>query len=136
MAAPKRGKPRASRTSRKRPPSREKARQSAPELDPEPVPAEPADVHALDTRPLIVGIGGSAGSLSPLRELLAALAADSGMAFVVVSHQAPTGHSMLAEILSKCTVMPVREIGDETGVEPNHVYVESRGRNVAIRAAC
>ena len=134
MAAPKRGKPRAPRTSGKRTPRRQKARESAPkQLDPEPVPAEPAGVRALDTGPLIVGVGGSAGSLSPLREFLAAIRADCGIAFVVVSHQAPTGHSLLPEILAKCTEMPVREIGEETRVEPNHVYVEPRGHNVAIR---
>ena len=50
---------------------------------------------------LVVGIGGSAGSLTPLRELFAATPVDSGMAFVVVSHQAPTGRSLLPEILAK-----------------------------------
>jgi two-component system CheB/CheR fusion protein len=56
------------------------------------------------------------------------------MAFVVVSHQAPTGHSMLPEILAKCTEMPVREVTEATRVEPNHGYVEPRGHSVAIRA--
>ena len=86
-----------------------------------------------DTGPLIVGIGGSAGSLSPLRELLAAFPADCGLALVVVSHQAPTGHSMLPEILAKYTRMPVCEISEDTRVEPNHVYVEPRGQDLAIR---
>jgi len=56
------------------------------------------------------------------------------MAFVVVSHQAPTGQSMLPEILARCTEMPVREIAEDTLVEANHVYLEPRGHNVAIRA--
>jgi two-component system CheB/CheR fusion protein len=84
---------------------------------------------------VIVGIGGSAGSLTPLRELFAALPAESGMAFVVVSHQAPTGQSLLPEILAKATEMPVREIGGETKVEPNHVYVAPRGHSVALHDA-
>jgi two-component system CheB/CheR fusion protein len=95
------------------------------------VPQKPAGVpgHALT----IVGIGGSAGSLSPLREFFLSLPADSGMAFVVVSHQAPSGRSLLPEILSKTTQMPVCEISDSTQVAANHVYVAPRGRNVAIR---
>ena len=86
-----------------------------------------------DSAPVIVGIGGSAGALPPLRELLAALPANSGMAFVVVSHQAPSGPSLLPEILAKSTEMPVREITDETKVEANHVYVAPRGHYVSIR---
>ncbi len=83
---------------------------------------------------MIVGVGGSAGSLTPLRELLAAVPADGGMAFVVVSHHAPTSRSLLPEILAKCTEMPVREISEETVAEANHVYVEPPGYTVAIRA--
>ena len=56
------------------------------------------------------------------------------MAFVVVSHQAPSGKSLLPEILSKSTAMPVCEIADQTRAEPNHVYVAPRGYNVTIRA--
>jgi two-component system, chemotaxis family, CheB/CheR fusion protein len=82
---------------------------------------------------VIVGIGGSAGALPPLRELFAALPPDSGLAFVVVSHQAPSGPSLLPEILAKSTDMPVREIVDETRVEANHVYVAPRGHCVSIR---
>jgi two-component system, chemotaxis family, CheB/CheR fusion protein len=108
--------------------------ESAPKrLAPSPIAAEAAGRRAPDAGPLIVGVGGSAGSLSPLRALLAAVPANCGMAFVVVSHQAPTGHSMLPEILAKCTGMPVREITDETRVETDHVYVEPRGHNVVIR---
>ena len=55
------------------------------------------------------------------------------MAFVVVSHQAPSGKSLLPEILAKTTGMPVCEIEDQTRAEPNHVYVAPRGHNVTIR---
>jgi len=81
---------------------------------------------------VIVGIGGSAGSLTPLRELIGALPAQSGMAFVVVSHQAPTGRSLLPEILAKVTELPVREIGGETKALPDHVYVAPRGYLVTV----
>ena len=86
-----------------------------------------------DATPVIVGIGGSAGALVPLRELLQALPTGSGMAFVVVIHQTPSGQSLLPEILANSTGMPVSEIHDETKVEPNHVYVAPRGHCVAIR---
>ena len=54
------------------------------------------------TRPFpIVGIGASAGGLEAFTQLLNALPVDTGMAFVLVQHLAPTHASMLAEILSR-----------------------------------
>jgi two-component system, chemotaxis family, CheB/CheR fusion protein len=81
---------------------------------------------------VIVGVGGSAGSLTPLRELFGALPADSRMAFVVVSHQAPTGQSLLPEILARTTAMTVCEIAGDTRVRRNHVYVVPRGHSVTV----
>lgn len=81
----------------------------------------------------IVGIGGSAGSLAPLRELVAALPDDSRMAFVVITHQAPDGRSLLPEILAKSTSLPVQEVRDGARAEPDHVYVVGRGHHVSIR---
>jgi chemotaxis response regulator CheB len=117
MAA-KKGATRAPPTSRRKRPAPQKAGENASaQHGPGSVPTESA-AHAPDTEPLIVGVGGSAGSLSPLREVLAAIPADCGIAFVVVSHQAPTGHSMLPERLAKFTEMPVRELSKETRPRP------------------
>ena len=71
----------------------------------------------------IVGIGASAGGLEACTKLLENLPADTGMAFVLVQHLAPTKDSILAELLSKETSMPVREVQDGMTVEPDHVYV-------------
>ncbi len=71
----------------------------------------------------IVGIGASAGGLEAFTNLLEHLPPDTGMAFVLVQHLAPTKDSMLAELLSKATSMPVREVQDGMTVEPDHVYV-------------
>lgn len=98
------------------------------------LPAPSPSVPVRDDAPVIVGIGGSAGSLTPLRELISALPAQSGMAFVVVSHQAPTGQSLLPEILAKVTELPVREIAGDMKALPDHVYVAPRGYLVAIHA--
>jgi two-component system, chemotaxis family, CheB/CheR fusion protein len=69
----------------------------------------------------IVGVGASAGGLEAFTQLLKALPADTGMAFVLVQHLAPTHPSALAEILSRATKMPVLEVHDEPTIEPNHV---------------
>lgn len=70
----------------------------------------------------IVGIGGSAGGLNAYKAFLDAVPADSGMAFVIVSHILPTAHSQLAEILSKHTKMPVSVISSAMPIHANHVY--------------
>src|SRR5881296_286782 len=70
----------------------------------------------------IVGIGASAGGLEAFQELLQALPNDTGMAFVLVQHLAPKHESILSELLSKSTRMPVIEVREGVAVEPNHVY--------------
>lgn len=71
----------------------------------------------------IVGMGASAGGLEAFRELLSHLPTDTGMAFVLVQHLSPHQKSLLTEILSRTTQMPVVEVEDGMIVEPNHVYV-------------
>ncbi len=57
----------------------------------------------------IVGVGASAGGLEAFTQLLKALPADTGMAFVLIPHLAPSHASSLTEILSRATMMPVIE---------------------------
>jgi len=45
------------------------------------------------------------------------------MAFVIIQHLDPTHESMLSEILSRDTRMPVGEAASDMRVEPDHVYV-------------
>ena len=71
----------------------------------------------------VVGIGASAGGLDAFKKLLKAIPEDSGMAFVLVQHLAPTHDSLLPEILQKVTNIPVQVITDDIKVEPNHIYV-------------
>ena len=60
----------------------------------------------------IVGIGSSAGGLEALQKLFGALPPDSGLAFVIAAHLDPTQKSHLAELLGRCTKMPVVQIDD------------------------
>lgn len=71
----------------------------------------------------IVGIGGSAGGLKAYKALLAALPADTGMAFVFVAHLYPTANSQLAELLSLHTKMRVAVAATAMPIEANRVYV-------------
>jgi two-component system, chemotaxis family, CheB/CheR fusion protein len=71
----------------------------------------------------VVGIGASAGGLNAFTALLGALPPDTGMAFVVVQHLAPSHESALATLLSRVTQMPVIEVQDDPRMEPNTIYV-------------
>ncbi len=80
----------------------------------------------------VVGIGASAGGLEALNELLGQLPADTGMAFVIVTHQHPGHASLLPELLSRETEMDVSKATDGMRVAPNHVYVGTPGGYLAI----
>ncbi|KAF3886859.1 MULTISPECIES: chemotaxis protein CheB [Nostocales] len=71
----------------------------------------------------VVGIGASAGGLEAFTQLLNYLPTNTGMAFVIIQHMAPEQESVLSQILSRATQMPVREAQDGMEIAPNHVYV-------------
>ena len=66
----------------------------------------------------IVGIGASAGGLDAFTSLLHALPVDTGMAFILIQHLDPSHESILSDLLSKTTSMPVNEATDGTHVLP------------------
>ncbi len=82
----------------------------------------------------IVGVGASAGGLEAFSRLLRALPVDTGMAFVLVQHLAPSHASALAEILGRATAMPVQEVQDRATVDPDHVYVIPPGQDLIVRS--
>ena len=71
----------------------------------------------------VVAAGASAGGLEAFTELLRCLPADTGMAFVFIQHLAPGHESMLPQLLSRESAMPVSQVEDGTVLAPNHVYV-------------
>ena len=102
-------------------------------------PANPVTPEAPKSQPSqethgfpIVGIGASAGGLEAFEQFFRNAPADSGMAFVLVSHLDPSHASILTEILQRSTTMPVIEIQDQMKVAPNSVYVIPPNRDMAI----
>ncbi|HET9100846.1 MAG TPA: chemotaxis protein CheB, partial [Acidobacteriaceae bacterium] len=71
----------------------------------------------------VVAIGASAGGLEAYKEFFLALPLDTGMAFVMIQHLDPSHKSMLTEIISKATRMPVEEVSSGVAIQPNRVYV-------------
>ena len=71
----------------------------------------------------IVGIGASAGGLEPLKEFMAGVPADGGLAYIVVQHLSPTEETQLSELLQRVTSLSVNEARHEELIKPNCVYV-------------
>ena len=80
----------------------------------------------------IVGIGASAGGLEALQKLLTALPPNTGFPYIIVQHLSPDYKSLLGEILSKYTAMPVIQVEDGMEVQPDCVYVIQPGKNMRI----
>lgn len=81
----------------------------------------------------VVGIGASAGGIEAFRHFFEKMPADSGLAFVVVLHLAASRKSMLAEIISRWTPMPVSEAEEGSPVVANQVLVIPAGAVAELR---
>lgn len=94
---------------------------------PENIPTShsPASIH-------YVGIGASAGGLEAIESFFTNMPPDSGMAFIVVQHLSPDYKSLMVELLSKKTSMPVHRAEDAMEVLPNHVYLIPPKKNLTI----
>ena len=79
-----------------------------------------------------VGIGASAGGLEAIESFFTNMPPDSGMAFIVVQHLSPDYKSLMVELLSKKTTMPVHRAEDAMEVLPNHVYLIPPKKNLTI----
>ena len=80
----------------------------------------------------IAGIGASAGGLEAFKELLTNLRADAGMAYVLVPHLDPDHQSVLTEILSRFTKIPVAEVLDGMPVKRDCIYVIPPNKTMGI----
>ena len=71
----------------------------------------------------VVGVGASAGGLDALRQLVARIPLDTGLAVVVLQHLPPSQTGQLAALLAKSTGLPV--INAESGhrIDPNTILV-------------
>ncbi len=71
----------------------------------------------------VVGVGASAGGLEAFGRFLSTLPVDPGMAFILVPHLDPNHKSLMVELLSKKSALPVSEVVDGETVQRNHIYI-------------
>ncbi|MDO9163778.1 MAG: CheR family methyltransferase [Methylococcaceae bacterium] len=91
---------------------------------------QPSNINS--STPPVVGIGASAGGLDALEAFFSNLPANTGFAFIVVTHQQPDHVSLLPELLHHYTNMPVLNAEDGAILKPDHVFVCPPGKNLAV----
>jgi two-component system chemotaxis response regulator CheB len=80
----------------------------------------------------LIVIGGSAGAVDALAELVAGLPADLPAAVCVVVHQPAYAPSRLPEILSRAGALPVVRAEDGTPLAPGTIYVSIPDKHLLV----
>ena len=80
----------------------------------------------------IVGIGGSAGALEAFEQFFTHMPANSGLAFVLVTHMDPMHKGMMPEVLGRRTTMAIMQVEESMPVRPNHVCVIPPNKDMSV----
>jgi two-component system CheB/CheR fusion protein len=91
--------------------------------------------HEGSEDPIVVGVGASAGGLAAFSRLLAGLPEHTGLAFVLLQHLDPKHPSLLTQLLSTRTSMPVAEATEGVRVAADHVYLAPAAMDLLIEGA-
>jgi two-component system, chemotaxis family, CheB/CheR fusion protein len=110
----------------------ERHRGITPRLRPGPDASATPAQGASPARLRLVGLGASAGGLEALQQFLSGVRSDSGMAFVIVTHQHPDAPTLLPQLLARHSQVPVTVVAENLEPEPNHVYVAPPGRPISF----
>ena len=81
----------------------------------------------------VVGIGASAGGLDAIQVLFDHMPNNTGMAFVVVQHLSPNFRSMMDELMSRHTKMPIYLAEDGIELKPNCIYLNPKEKNIICK---
>ncbi|OLY93536.1 two-component system, chemotaxis family, response regulator CheB [Cnuella takakiae] len=71
----------------------------------------------------VLVVGGSAGSLDPVLQIVGALPADTDAAIVIVVHRKAGSDSILSNLLAAKTSLPVKEVEDKDPVLTGHIFL-------------
>lgn len=80
----------------------------------------------------IVVVGGSAGCLDALCDIVSKLPVDAPLAMFVVVHILPTGQSRLPQILSRAGRLPARHAREGDRIEPGRILVAPPDRHLVL----
>ncbi|MBB64991.1 MAG: hypothetical protein CMO81_07985, partial [Waddliaceae bacterium] len=80
----------------------------------------------------VVGIGASAGGLEAIEAFFEHMPQKTGLAFVVVQHLSPDHKSLMDELLSRKTSIPVSIVKQDTKITANHIYLLPTNQEMII----
>ncbi|WP_299076888.1 chemotaxis protein CheB [uncultured Paraglaciecola sp.] len=79
-----------------------------------------------------IGIGASAGGLEALQSFVQGIAKDTGHAYIIVQHLSPDFKSMMSELLSRHTELPIETLEDGMVIQADHIYLTPPRKNVML----
>lgn len=80
----------------------------------------------------VVAMAASAGGLTALNKILAAMPSDFPAAILVVQHLDPRHRSLMAEILSRRTRLKIQEAREGDALQPGTVYIAPPNRHLLV----
>lgn len=81
----------------------------------------------------IIALGASAGGLEPLEIFFENANPNSNYAFVIIQHLAPNHKSLMDELLSRHTKLPIQKIEDGMSIEKGNIYLNPPKKFVKIK---
>jgi len=81
---------------------------------------------------VVVGIGSSAGGLEALQIMLSNLPEIANCSYIIAQHLSPTHKSMMVELLSRVTDIPVMEIKNGIIIKPKTIYMTPQNTDIAV----
>ena len=83
-------------------------------------------------KPIVIGVGASAGGLEAFKTLLKGLPDEHDMVLILVQHLDPDHESLMPELLSAKTRTPVQSVKDGMKIERGHIYLMPPGHELEM----
>jgi two-component system CheB/CheR fusion protein len=81
---------------------------------------------------IVVGIGSSAGGLEALQIMLSKLSDNNKCSYIIAQHLSPTHRSMMVELLSRITNIPVIEVKNGIVIKPKTIYMTPENTDIFV----
>ncbi len=81
---------------------------------------------------VVVGIGSSAGGLEALQVMLAKVSESLNCSYIIAQHLSPTHRSMMVELLSRITNIPVVEVQNGIVIKAKTIYMTPENTDIYV----
>lgn len=81
---------------------------------------------------VVVGIGSSAGGLEALQVMLSKLSDNLNCSYIIAQHLSPTHRSMMVELLSRITNIPVIEVQSGMVIKAKTIYMTPENTDIFV----